>query len=151
MTTSGISGDGTESSISTKPYLIRAIYDWALDNGFTPQILVDTDQKDVDVPRQYIKDNQIILNIHPKAVVGLDLGNDNVWCSARFAGKECEMTVPVIAVLAIYARENGQGIVFQDDNGGIAPPNGPSDNPESEPPKPDSKGAGPSHLKLVKK
>lgn len=117
------SGDKKQNrSLSTKPYLMRAIYEWALDNGLTPQVLIATDRVDVVVPTQYAKDNQIVLNIHPRAVVGLDLGNELLWCSTRFSGKPMEITAPVSAVLAIYARENGHGIVFQDDDNDITPP-----------------------------
>ena len=140
---------------------MRAIYEWALDNGFTPQVLIATDRSDVVVPKQYVKDNQIILNIHPQSVSGLDLGDELLWCSTRFSGKPMEITAPVSAVLAIYARENGQGIVFQDDDNGITPPT----NTPPEPPKasskkksqlqskakiPDTKQSTPTHLKLVK-
>ncbi|WP_424947862.1 ClpXP protease specificity-enhancing factor [Candidatus Spongiihabitans sp.] len=146
-------------SLTTKPYLMRAIYEWALDNGLTPQVLIATDRSDVVVPGQYVKDNQIVLNIHPQSVSGLDLGNELFWCSARFSGEPMEITAPVSAVLAIYARENGQGIVFQDDDNGITPPT----NTALEPPKAhskkksqskaktsDTKHATPTHLKLVK-
>ncbi len=139
MAQSTQNGSGEQASLSTKPYLIRAIYQWALDNGYTPQILVATDQEDVLVPRQYIKDSKIVLNIHPQSVTGLDLGNEYVWLSARFSGKAMEITVPVAAILAIYVRENGQGIVFQDDHEEIVLP----------PDSPASKPSPPSHLKLV--
>ncbi|WP_423910805.1 ClpXP protease specificity-enhancing factor [Candidatus Spongiihabitans sp.] len=154
-------GKQQNPSLTTKPYLMRAIYEWALDNGFTPQVLIATDRSDVVVPKQYVKDNQIILNIHPQSVSGLDLGDELLWCSTRFSGKPMEITAPVSAVLAIYARENGQGIVFQDDDNGITPPT----NTLPEPPKasskkksqlqskakiPDTKQSTPTHLKIVK-
>ena len=141
-----------EQPLSTKPYLIRAIYQWALDNSYTPQILVDTDDDEVVIPKKYIQNNRIALNIHPQAVTGLELGDEYVWLSARFSGKAMEITVPISAVMAIYARENGQGIVFQDNNSGIISP--PPDSPVSRPsPKKNSskkpKKQNPSHLKLV--
>ncbi len=144
-------GEKPEHSQSTKPYLVRAIYEWALDNGFTPQMLVATDNDGVQVPRQYIKDNQIVLNIHPKSVTGLELGNELMWCSARFSGITMEITVPMPAVLAIYARENGQGIVFQDENTGVPPPSDPDRSREEG--ASESKGSrqgSASHLKIVK-
>lgn len=120
--------DGEEPSLSTKPYLIRAIYQWALDNGYTPQILVATDNEKVVVPRQYVQDDRIVLNIHPQSVAGLNLGNEYIWLSTRFSGKAMEITVPLPAVLAIYARENGQGVVFHDNDTDIisSPPDSPA-------------------------
>ncbi len=135
-----------DPSLSTKPYLIRAIHQWALDNGYTPQILVATDNNDVVIPRQYVEDHRIALNIHPQAIAGLDLGNEYVWLSARFSGKTMEITIPISAILAIYTRENGQGIVFQDDGIGIIPPSGPSKKSKSK--KKQKKQKLP-HLKLV--
>ena len=79
---------------STKPYLMRAIYDWALDNGLTPQILVNAVHESVVVPREHVKDGQIVLNIHPQSVRNISLGNDYVMCSARFSGRAFELTVP---------------------------------------------------------
>ncbi len=154
-------GKKQHPSLTTKPYLMRAIYEWALDNGFTPQVLIATDRSGVVVPRQYVKDNQIVLNIHPQSVSGLDLGNELLWCSTRFAGKSMEITAPVSAVLAIYAQENGQGIVFHDDDNGITPPtNTPSAPPKTRSKKKpqsklkakmlDAKQSMPDHLKLVK-
>ena len=144
-----------KSTASTKPYLIRAIHEWAMDNGFTPQILVNTNHEQVVVPVQYIKEDRIVLNIHPKSVTHLEMGNDFLMCSARFSGRAFELTVPVFSVMAIYAKENGQGIVFQDDNDPVS-----SQSPESSdtteiastgPEKPNGrKGDSPSHLKLVK-
>ena len=132
---------------STKPYLIRAIHEWAVDNGFTPQILVATDHDDVVVPAQHVTDNKIVLNLHPQSVRDLNLGNDYLMCSARFSGKAFELTVPVSAVIAIYARENGQGVVFQNDNGSSPDPSDDDGNGTGD----DGGQPGPSgHLKLVK-
>ena len=105
---------------STRPYLVRAIREWALDNGLTPQILVDADAEGVTVPDAYVKDGKIVLNIHDQAVNNLELGNDNVSFSARFGSKAIQIDVPIAAVVAIFARENGQGIFFQaeDEPGG---------------------------------
>jgi stringent starvation protein B len=100
---------------SSRPYLIRAIYQWIVDNGTTPHLLVDASLAGVCVPREYVENEKIILNIGPMAAHGLQLGNELIDFSARFAGKSCRVTVPVQAVLAIYARENGQGMVFNEE------------------------------------
>ena len=99
---------------TTKPYLIRAIREWAIDNGLTPQILVDTSLQEVQVPQQFITDGQIILNIGGQAAQMHEMTNERLRFSARFRGAPFEVNVPVKAVLAIYARENGQGIFFKD-------------------------------------
>ena len=140
-------------SASTKPYLIRAIYQWALDNGLTPQILVNPSHEHVIVPAQYIQNNRIVLNIHPQSVDHLDLGNDNLVFSARFSGRAMELRVPVFSIMAIYARENSQGIVFQDE--GMAPSPDIQDKSDSlvqyqGNPRDGRKNAGSSHLKLIK-
>lgn len=124
--------------ISTKPYLVRAIRDWAIDNGFTPQILVDANIHGVTVPDGYVKDGQIVLNIGGEAVRMHEMDNEELSFSARFAGTPCEVRIPVEAVLAIYARENGQGIFFK------GPETPPEPEPESEP------ASVKPHLKLVK-
>lgn len=123
---------------STKPYLIRAIREWALDNDLTPQILVDASVVGVNVPRNYVTDGQIILNIGGQAVKMQEMGNDNILFSARFNGSPFDVDVPVAAVLAIYARENGQGIFFKD------PDASPDPDESNDAP------AGKPHLKLVK-
>jgi len=102
---------------SLKPYLLRALYEWALDHGLTPQVLVDVNAAgaadEVVVPAAQVKDGRIALNIHPRAVARLEMGNDCLHFSARFGGKEFAVRVPVAAVSAIFCRENGQGIAFQ--------------------------------------
>lgn len=98
-----------------RPYLIRAIHDWIVDNGYTPHLLADVSVPGTVVPMQYAEDNRIVLNVSPNATHGLMLGNDQVTFSARFGGTPFQVQVPVKAVLAIYARENGQGMVFQDE------------------------------------
>ena len=109
---------------SSRPYLIRALYQWIVDNGVTPYILVDALVEGVDVPSQYIQDNKIVLNIAPMAVHGLTLGDDVITFNARFSGKETDIFVPTEAVLAIYARENGQGMMFSEEPQGPEPPDG---------------------------
>jgi stringent starvation protein B len=100
---------------SSRPYLIRAIYQWIVDNGATPHLLVDASYPGVVVPREYVENGKIILNIGPMAAHGLKLGNEHVEFNARFSGKALPVSVPVHAVLAIYARENGQGMVFNEE------------------------------------
>ena len=98
-------------STSTRPYLIRALYDWCTDNGLTPYVAVAVDET-VQVPREYVKNNEIVLNISFDATSSLKLGNDFIEFKARFAGSSREILVPISHVIAIYARENGQGMAF---------------------------------------
>ncbi|MDQ8022783.1 MAG: ClpXP protease specificity-enhancing factor [Moraxellaceae bacterium] len=97
---------------SSKPYLIRAIYDWCVDNGFTPHVVVIVDTT-TRVPNAYVKDGQIVLNIAPYATNGLTISNDDITCQARFGGVAHSLFVPIANVVAIYARENGQGMAFE--------------------------------------
>jgi stringent starvation protein B len=148
MTTSD-NGDGdAPPSTSTRPYLVRALYQWALANTFTPQVLVATEHQQVQVPLQHIKENRIVLNIHPQSVRGLELGNEYLCFSARFSGKSFDIVVPVDAILAVYSRENGQGIVFQD-SGGSPTPEGTNGDKSGKPMSGLTQGPA-SHLKLVK-
>ncbi|EKU54500.1 ClpXP protease specificity-enhancing factor [Acinetobacter courvalinii] len=96
----------------TRPYLARAIYEWICDNQLTPYLLVDATQPHTDVPLQFVKDGQIVLNLAPHAVHQLHMSNDAITFSARFGGVAKEIYVPIRAVLGIYARENGQGLFF---------------------------------------
>lgn len=96
---------------STRPYLIRALHDWCTDNGFTPYIAVFVDAG-VQVPTEYVKNNEIVLNIGFEATTALKLGNELIEFKARFGGTSREIVVPVDHVIAIYARENGQGMAF---------------------------------------
>ncbi|WP_312587271.1 ClpXP protease specificity-enhancing factor [Comamonas terrigena] len=100
-----------QDSTSTRPYLIRAIYEWCTDNGFTPYLAVRVD-KTVQVPREYVNDGEIVLNVSYDATSGLQMGNEFIEFKARFGGKPREIMVPVERVLAIYARESGQGMSF---------------------------------------
>ena len=97
--------------ISTKPYLLRALYEWCTDNGYTPHIAVRVDNQ-TRVPRQFVRDNEIVLNISFEATSQLQMGNEWVEFSARFSGKSHKIEVPIANILAIYARENGQGMAF---------------------------------------
>lgn len=121
---------------SSRPYLIRAMYQWIIDNGMTPHILVDASDEGVKVPEQHIQDGKIVLNIAPMAIQGLMLGDDDISFSARFSGESRNLSVPIPSVLAIYARENGQGMMFSedDDDGFSTPPD--DENPDPDKPKP---------------
>lgn len=101
----------SQESHSTRPYLIRAIHEWCTDQGFTPYLAVSVDAT-VDVPREYVKDGEIVLNVSYDATGSLQLGNDLITFKARFGGRPRDIMVPVERVVAIYARENGQGMAF---------------------------------------
>ena len=101
----------TPSPNSTRPYLIRALYEWCTDNGYTPYIAAFVDET-VQVPMEYVKNNEIVLNVSMDATSSLKLGNEFVEFKARFGGKAREIMVPIERVIAIYARENGQGMSF---------------------------------------
>lgn len=102
-----------DSMPSRRPYLIRALYDWVLDSNCTPHLLVAAAAPGVDVPRQFVTDDdRITLNVSPSAVRDLQLGNDWITFSARFSGRNCNISIPPGAVLALYARENGEGMLF---------------------------------------
>lgn len=105
----------------TRPYLLRALHDWCTDNGFTPYIAVHVDAT-VQVPAEYVKNNEIVLNVGFEATSGLKLGNEFIEFKARFGGVPREIVVPVDHVVAIYARENGQGMAFPMPAGGEVGP-----------------------------
>ncbi|RUO55212.1 ClpXP protease specificity-enhancing factor [Idiomarina fontislapidosi] len=96
-----------------RPYLMRALYDWIVDNQLTPHLVVDATIVGTQVPQQFVQDGQIVLNISPTAVVGLQLMDTEVRFNARFGGQPMEVIVPMTAALAIYARENGAGAMFE--------------------------------------
>ncbi len=96
-----------------RPYMLRAFYDWLLENDLTPHLVVDATMRGVRVPMEYVQDGQIILNVAPRAVGNLELGNDEVTFNARFGGRPQVVIVPIYAVQAIYARENGAGTMFE--------------------------------------
>jgi len=100
------------STVSTKPYLLRALYEWCADQGFTPYLSVRVDANTV-VPRQFVQDGMIVLNLGQDAVQNLHMGNDLITCQARFSGIAQALSVPIDNVVAIYARENGQGMAFE--------------------------------------
>lgn len=125
---------------SRRPYLIRAIYEWTLDNNLTPHLLVAADRPDVIVPRAYVQDGRIALNIAPLAVQGFDPTRDPLVFSARFGGRSFDISVPTGAVIAVYARENGEGIAFGEPEGAGPPTSTPPQSPSQ-----DSNGADGKH------
>ncbi len=128
-------------SRSKRPYLIRAMHEWMGDNGNTPHIVVDATVAGVSVPGEHVKDGKIILNISHSAAHNLSMSNDAVSFRARFSGQPYDVWVPVAAVLGIYAKETGQGMIFS--HGANQP----------DPPEPDEKDlsrSGRAHLKVVK-
>ena len=108
-----------EQGTSTRPYLIRALHEWCTDNGFTPYVAVFV-APGVQVPMEYVKNNEIVLNVGFEATSGLNLGNEFIEFKARFGGSSRDIAVPVDHVVAIYARENGQGMAFPVPNQGAA-------------------------------
>jgi stringent starvation protein B len=139
--------------VSTKPYLIRAIYEWCVDQGFTPYIAVKVDQH-TRVPSGYVREDQIVLNVGPEATHQLKIDNELVTFQARFNGTAHQIVVPISGVIAIYARENGQGMAFdmagalEDTLAGTVPDSAGEEPPDDLPPPP-SPPRG-SHLKVVK-
>ncbi len=133
---------------SSRPYLVRAIYQWITDNGLTPHLLVDASIEGVQVPVEHVQNGKIILNIAPMAVTGLVLGDAEITFSARFSGKSQGLYVPVDAVLAVYAKENGQGMMFSEDDGAISAADG-SDDSDPDPDTNPDKQKRPS-LRVVK-
>ena len=115
------------SMTSSRPYLIRAIHEWIVDNGMTPHIVVNADAQGVRVPPEYVNDGQISLNISAAAVHGFSMDNEWILFDARFGGKSFQVSVPTGAVLAIFARENGAGMSFGEDENEDDPPPGSDD------------------------
>lgn len=112
----------------TRPYIIRAMFDWIVDNDMTPHLIVDAGREDVRVPRNYVQDGKIVLNISPTAVQELELNNGYIAFRARFGGRPETVSFSPAAVLAIYARENGRGMAFEEDEDGPPPEDdGPGD------------------------
>ena len=119
-----------------KPYLIRSIHEWIIENQLTPHLLVDAENQESLVPKNFVENGKIVLNIRPEAVQGLTLGNEEIQFDARFSGKSEHIMVPTAAVLAIYAKENGKGMIFDQEEPCKKPP------PE--------KKSTPPQLKIVK-
>jgi|SRR5665213_931394 len=125
-----------------RPYLLRAMHEWVSDSQHTPHIIVDAERPGVNVPRTYVKDGKIVLNLSLTATQNLSLGNEWIEFGARFAGAVQFIRVPIAAVLGIYARETGEGMVFSDQDLGPEPPPGPPAGEED--------GARRPRLKIVK-
>lgn len=130
---------------STKPYLIRAIYDWCTDNGYTPYLSVRVDAN-TRVPMAYVKNGEIVLNISMDAVQHLQLENEEISCGGRFGGVAHKIVVPVAAVIGIFAKETGQGLAFQGQESTSAGQDVAHDEEPPEEPPP----AGKPHLRVVK-
>ena len=105
---------------SSRPYLVRAMYQWITDNGMTPHLLVDVSIDGVQVPAEHVQNGKIILNVAPMAIGSLILGDEEITFSARFSGKSMSLYIPIEAVLAVYAKENGQGMMFSEDDGAVS-------------------------------
>ncbi len=133
---------------SNRPYLLRALYDWICDNHLTPYLLVDASGDDLNIPRDFVEDNKIVLNISASAVVDLDLSNDYINFKARFSGQSMNVYFPVESVLAIYARENGRGMIFPEEEE-VETNDESVSNSEPEKKESKKKKKGP-HLKVVK-
>lgn len=129
------------SMTSNRPYLLRALYEWISDNGLTPYLLVDATAENVRVPPGAAKDGRIVLNIAARAVSQFEISNERVAFLARFGGVSHSVFVPMAAVLAIYAQENGQGMMFSADGAPTDPPP-PSPPPDEAPKRP--------HLRVIK-
>jgi len=136
---------GSETT-SRRPYLVRAMHEWISDNLQTPHLIVDANHAGVDVPRQYVKDGRIVLNISHSATQDLHLGNETVGFRARFGGAPMIVTVPIDAVLGIYSRESGDGMLFGADENNEPDPDNPSPPEDGDRPS----GAKRAHLKVVK-
>ncbi len=142
------------SMTSSRPYLLRALYEWILENDCTPYVVVNAWLDGVMVPQEYVKDGQIVLNISPTAVHELQLSNEAMQFNGRFAGIPTPVYVPVSAVMGIYARENGQGMVFETEKPAPEPPpasdaDASGDNVDKPARKPGDKSERPS-LRVVK-
>lgn len=153
--------DATPAMTSHRPYLLRALYEWIADNGMTPHILVDATQPGVRVPPHAIKDGRVVLNIADRAVARLEMDNDGVSFTARFGGVSQPVMVPIQAVLAIYARETGQGMALPEDvaageaadAGDDVEARSQADDRDDSPDRPDDDPTPPrrgGHLRIVK-
>jgi len=130
---------------SRRPYLLRAMHEWISDSQCTPHLVVDAGVVGVEVPRQYVQDGKIVLNVSWTATAQLQIGNEELSFSGRFGGASMHVRVPMAAVLAIYARETGQGMVFGEETD-----QPPSEPPPQQPEPPSKPTAGRAKLKVVK-
>jgi stringent starvation protein B len=137
------------AALPKRPYLLRALYDWIVDSELTPYLLVTVDDERVQVPREYVSEGKIVLNVSPMAVRNLDLGQNAVAFSGRFGGRPFPIHVPMASIQAIYAKETGEGMMFEAETIDPPPePEGPPPEPDGAP-DPDSSSPG-GHLKVVK-
>lgn len=137
---------------SSRPYFLRAMWQWLVDNDLTPHILVDAEYPETQIPQQFVQDGQIVLNISPSAAMGLSLENDWITFNARFSGTPMNVSIPTAAVMGIYARENGQGMFFEVDEDPEPTPTGPKPVKSSPTQKPAEKkpNKGKPSLQIVK-
>jgi stringent starvation protein B len=140
---------------SRRPYLLRAMHEWISDSDCTPHVVVDANAAGVEVPRQYVRDGKIVLNLSWSATSQLRMTNEEVTCQGRFGGTSMIVRLPIQAILAIYARETGQGMIFSDDDASPTPPApgpepapGPTPARDTKPPGGDGKRR--ARLKVVK-
>ena len=134
--------------IPTRPYLIRAIREWAMDNGLTPQLLVDAGVDGIVIPEGHVQDGKIVLNVHTQAVKAIELGNEFITFSARFGGTSHGINLPIQSVLAVFARENGQGMFFKEEETQHQMEQSAGDSEESSP-NDQSNGPRRPYLRLV--
>ncbi|MEM8766797.1 MAG: ClpXP protease specificity-enhancing factor [Pseudomonadota bacterium] len=142
-------------ALPKRPYFLRALYDWIVDSGLTPYLLVSADSDDVRVPEEYVSEGKIVLNVSPDAIRDLVLGDESVSFSGRFSGRPFPIAIPLASVQAIYAKETGEGMMFEpeyeDAAGDDATGDGrPDDEPPSDPSPPEKAPPGGSHLKVIK-
>lgn len=137
----------SEEATPQRPYLLRAMHEWMTDNGQTPYVVVDAGMPGVNVPPEYVQDGKIVLNVSYAAVRGLELGNAELACEARFAGQARRIRVPVAAVVGIYARETGRGMIFAAEQELQDQPR--PESPAGEP-EPSGRPDGRPNLKLIK-
>ncbi len=130
---------------SNKPYLIRALYEWLLDNRATPYLLVDTRHRDVSIPPNIEKDGRVVLNVSPTAVQGLEMDNDYIAFSARFGGRPFEIYLPMASILAIYSADDNEGMMFAEE----PVPEAAASDDDTQPPGDDGGGRRPG-LRVVK-
>ncbi len=138
---------------SNRPYLLRALYDWICDNHLTPYLLVDARGDDLNIPHEFVEDGKIVLNISPSAVRDLDLSNDYINFKARFSGKSMNVYFPNESVQAVYAKENGRGMIFPEEDQEVAKGDDAVSNAEPEKvdeKKEEKKKKDRSHLKVIK-
>ncbi len=120
---------------SSRPYILRALYDWINDNRLTPYIMINVNHPDVFVPREFISDGRIVFNVSPDAIFGFEITNSQLEFHASFAGVSRHITAPIKAIESIYAQENGQGMFFGDEPGGDSPPDDSKFSKKSPPAK----------------